>query len=69
MTGEPTKTGWLQSVGEREAGAASVSASVRSGDGTIVAAISVSGPVERLTKQPGRRFGPAVVAAAAEINL
>ena len=69
LSGEPTKTGWLQSVGEREAGAASVSALVRSGDGTIVAAISVSGPVERLTKQPGRRFGPAVVAAAAQIRL
>ena len=69
LAGERTKTGWLQSVGEREAGAASVSASVRSSDGTIVAAISVSGPIERLTKQPGRRFGPAVVAAAAEIMI
>ncbi|MDA3030863.1 MAG: IclR family transcriptional regulator [Actinomycetota bacterium] len=69
LAGEQTKTGWLQSVGEREAGAASVSASVCSADGTIVAAISVSGPVERLTKQPGRRFGAAVVAAAAEIKL
>jgi DNA-binding IclR family transcriptional regulator len=69
LNGERTKTGWVESVGEREAGAASVSAPVRTGDGTVIAAISVSGPVERLTKQPGRRYGPAVLAAAAEIRL
>jgi len=69
LGGERSPTGWLQSVGEREAGAASVSAPVCSADGTMVAVLSVSGPVERLTKQPGRRYGPAVVAAAAQIEL
>ena len=30
----------------------------------LVAAISVSGPMERLTRTPGKRFGAAVTAAA-----
>lgn len=69
LNGERSSTGWLQSVGEREAGAASVSAPVRTSDGTIIAALSVSGPVERLTRQPGRRYGLAVLDAAADIKL
>jgi DNA-binding IclR family transcriptional regulator len=69
LAGETARNGWLQSVGEREAGAASVSAPICSADGAVVAVLSVSGPVERLTKQPGKRFGPAVVAAANDIRL
>jgi DNA-binding IclR family transcriptional regulator len=30
----------------------------------VVAAVSVSGPIERLTRQPGRMHAPAVLAAA-----
>lgn len=56
--------GWAESVAEREAGVASVSAPVRDGDGAVVAAISVSGPVERLGKRPGRRLAAPVAAAA-----
>jgi DNA-binding IclR family transcriptional regulator len=56
--------GWAQSVEERERGVASVSAPVEDSDGRVVAAVSVSGPVERLSRAPGRRYGPAVVAAA-----
>ena len=33
-------------------------------DGRLVAAVSISGPVERLTRQPGRLHAGAVVAAA-----
>ena len=33
----------------------------------VLAAVSVGGPVERLTRQPGKRFGADVVAAAADI--
>jgi DNA-binding IclR family transcriptional regulator len=58
------RRGWAQSVGEREQGVASVSAPVRSPSGKIVAAVSVSGPLERLSRQPGRMHAPAVVAAA-----
>jgi DNA-binding IclR family transcriptional regulator len=56
--------GWSQSVGEREPGAASVSAPVRGPGGRVVAAVSISGPIERITKQPGRIHAAAVVAAA-----
>jgi DNA-binding IclR family transcriptional regulator len=59
--------GWAESVEEREPGVASVSAAVRLGDGAVVGAVSVSGPVERLTRRPGARFGRHVVAAAREI--
>lgn len=69
LAGQTAKTGWIHSVGEREAGAASVSAPVRNADGKIVAALSVSGPVERLSKQPGKRFGDAVTTAAASVHL
>lgn len=60
--------GWAQSVEERERGVASVSAPVRDAAGSVVAAVSVSGPVERTTRSPGRRYGPAVVAAAAQLS-
>jgi DNA-binding IclR family transcriptional regulator len=59
---------WEASVEEREAGVASVSAPVRDRSGQVIAAVSVSGPIERLTRQPGDRFGAAVVSAAAEIE-
>jgi DNA-binding IclR family transcriptional regulator len=68
LSGETSKHGWVQSIGEREAGVASVSAPVVAVDGTTVAAVSVSGPIERLTRQPGKRFGAAVVAAATSIT-
>ncbi|MHB8465454.1 MAG: IclR family transcriptional regulator [Acidimicrobiales bacterium] len=65
--------GWVESVEEREPGVASVSAAVRdrrAGAGeTIVAAVSVSGPVERTSRAPGRRYGRRVVAAAAQIEV
>jgi DNA-binding IclR family transcriptional regulator len=65
LSGERTdKHGWIQSVGEREAGVASVSAPVLNAHGNVIAAISVSGPIERLTRRPGERHGAAVVRAA-----
>jgi DNA-binding IclR family transcriptional regulator len=65
---EVRRRGWAHSVAEREAGVASVSAPVLGPDGTVVAAISVSGPIERLGRQPGRLHAPAVVAAAHELS-
>ncbi|WP_307781177.1 IclR family transcriptional regulator [Rhabdothermincola sediminis] len=59
---------WVASVGEREAGVASVSAAVRDLDGRVVAAVSVSGPIERTTRRPGRKYGDAVAAAARRIE-
>jgi len=61
------RRGWVQSVEEREAGVASVSAPVLDGD-TVVAAVSVSGPIERTSRQPGRRYGAAVVEAAHRVE-
>ncbi|MFP5220512.1 MAG: IclR family transcriptional regulator [Actinomycetes bacterium] len=65
---EVRRRGWAASAGEREAGVASVSAPVRGADGAVVAAVSVSGPIERLTRSPGRLHAAAVVAAAAELS-
>ena len=63
--------GWEESVEEREAGVASVSVAVcdhRQAPGSVVAAVSVSGPIERTTRAPGARYGILVVEAAAQIE-
>jgi DNA-binding IclR family transcriptional regulator len=62
------RRGWAQSVGEREAGVASVSAPVRGPNGKVIAAVSISGPIERLGRQPGRIHAAAVVATAARLT-
>lgn len=62
------RRGWAQSVGEREAGVASVSAPVRAPNGKVIAAVSISGPIERLGRQPGRIHAAAVVATAARLS-
>lgn len=62
------RRGWAQSVGEREAGVASVSAPVRGPGNRVVAAVSVSGPLDRLTRQPGRMHAAAVTAAADKLT-
>ncbi len=65
---EVRRRGWAQSVAEREAGVVSVSAPVRATGGGVVAAISVSGPLERLGRAPGRLHAAAVLAAAAALG-
>jgi len=62
------RRGWAQSVGEREAGVASVSAPIRGPHNRVIAAISLSGPIERLGRQPGRTHAAAVIATAARIS-
>lgn len=68
LLGRTGARGWIASVGERVDGVASVSAPVTDGHGRLVAAVSVSGPVARTTRTPGRRYGPAVVAAARRVE-
>ena len=62
------RRGWSQSVGEREPGVASVSAPVRGPNNRVIAAVSISGPIERLGRQPGRLHAAAVVATAAKLS-
>ena len=62
------RRGWAASVAERELGVASVSAPVRGQGGKIIAAVSVSGPIERLTRSPGRLHAAAVLAAGEQIS-
>ena len=67
LTGQLGRQGWVETVEEREAGVASVSAPVTAAAAGVLAAVSVGGPIERLTRQPGKRFGADVVAAAEDI--
>ena len=57
-----------ESVEEREPGVASVSAAVRDRRGRVITTLSLSGPVERLTRQPGERFGRLVTDAAEAVT-
>jgi DNA-binding IclR family transcriptional regulator len=68
LAGAHADARWVESVGERQAGVASVSAAVRDRSGRPLAAVSVSGPIERTSRHPGRRYGAAVAAAAARIE-
>lgn len=62
------RRGWAQSVGQREAGVASVSAPVFADTGELLAALSISGPIERLGRSPGTRFAPVLVAGARRLS-
>src|SRR3954462_14749125 len=48
LLGKVRRRGWAQSVAQREAGVASVSAPVLTSTCGLLAAISISGPIERL---------------------
>jgi DNA-binding IclR family transcriptional regulator len=62
------RRGWADSLGERQPGVASVSAPVFGPGGMLVAAVSVSGPATRLGANRAKRYAPAVVEAAREIE-
>ena len=65
---EVRRRGWAQSVAEREAGVASISAPIRDSTGTVVAAISVSGPVDRIGRRPGVKWAADLLTAADAIH-
>lgn len=65
---EVRRRGWAASVAEREAGVASVSAPVRDRGGRVIAAISISGPIERLGRRPGERHAVSVVRAGQRLS-
>lgn len=62
------RRGWADSVSERAPGVASVSAPIFGPDRFLLAAISVSGPASRLAQLRAKRYAPAVVEAAKEIE-
>ena len=69
LTGSRLSTaGWIESVEERVKGVASVSAPIIDVDGTVIAAVSVSGPLERMSASPGAKFGAIVVRGAKTLS-
>ncbi|WP_084105395.1 IclR family transcriptional regulator [Demequina sp. NBRC 110056] len=60
--------GYAESAGEREAGVSSVSAPVWGTAGTVIAAVSISGPIERLTSSPATAHSAAVIDAARQLS-
>jgi DNA-binding IclR family transcriptional regulator len=68
LMGQTGESGWVQSVEERELGVASVSAPVIAADGSVIAAVCVSGPIDRLTRQPGKQYGANVIEAATQTS-
>jgi DNA-binding IclR family transcriptional regulator len=62
------RRGWADSVAERAPGVASVSAPISGPDGALLAVVSVSGPAARLAQLRAKRYAPAVLEAAREIE-
>ena len=60
--------GFAESAGERESGVSSVSAPVWGTSGTVIAAVSISGPPDRLTSHPAGEHADAVVDAARQLS-
>jgi DNA-binding IclR family transcriptional regulator len=60
--------GWASSAGERQAGVGSVSAPVVGPYGLLLAVVSISGPASRMGRIGARRFVPAVIEAAKQIE-
>src|ERR1700758_899338 len=61
---EVRRRGWAQSAAERGPGGASLPAPVRDARGTVIPAISVSGPIDRMGRRPGARWAADLLAAA-----
>lgn len=61
---EVRSRGWAESIGEREPGVASVSTPLIAPSGRVVAALSVSGPIQRLGDNPGLNYADALQSAA-----
>jgi DNA-binding IclR family transcriptional regulator len=59
--------GWAHSQGQREPGVASISAPVLARDGNVVAAVSLSGPIDRLSR-PTKAQVTALLRAATRLS-
>ena len=62
------RDGYVVSLEELEHGLHAVAAPIRDHTGGVIAALSVSGPVYRLTEERAREIAPAVATAAAAIG-
>lgn len=62
------KRGWAHSAAEREPGLASISAPVFGANGEVLAAVSISGPLERIGRSANATLTQAVLDAAAELG-
>jgi len=60
--------GWASSAGERQEGVGSVSAPVFGPVGELVAVVSISGPISRVSRIGAKRYAPAVMTAAREVE-
>ncbi|HZN43237.1 MAG TPA: IclR family transcriptional regulator [Actinomycetota bacterium] len=60
--------GWASSAGEREPGVGSVSAPIFEPLGALLAVVSLSGPEQRIGRISAKRYSPAVLEAAKEIE-
>ena len=60
--------GWASTNEELEIGLNAIAAPIRAQDGTVVAAVSISGPSYRLSAESFPDVAQHVVAAAAEIS-
>lgn len=61
------QTRLAESVSEREVGLASVSTPIHNAAGTLLAVLSISGPVERLKPSPSEKWGKQILAAADQL--
>ncbi|MEZ5371969.1 MAG: IclR family transcriptional regulator [Microthrixaceae bacterium] len=68
LLGSVGPDGWVATVGERAEGVGSVSAPVVGAGGSAVAALGISGPIDRIGDDPGGSYGRQVVAAASELS-
>ncbi len=57
--------GWAHSVAQREPGVASLSAPIHDAHGAVIAALSISGPVDRLAHPPAAQVDALLEGAAA----
>ena len=62
------RQGWASSAGERQPGVGSVSAPILGPHGELLAVVSISGPTSRIGRISARRYAPAVIEAAREIE-
>jgi DNA-binding IclR family transcriptional regulator len=62
------RQGWASSAGEREPGVGSISAPIREPYGALLAVVSLSGPEQRLGRISAKRYAPAILDAAKEIE-